>query len=125
MCQSEDDEQMIINVEFKEAVCIHSINLCAPDDDGAPEDVKLFVNKPSIGFSDCEDGPCEAKITFAAEDLVADKVHDLKVAKFNFVNVLTIFVATNRGGDVTSLSSLKLNGKTRESTNMANFKKVG
>jgi len=124
-CVSEDDEQMIINIEFKEAVCIHSINLCAPDDDTAPEDVKLFVNKPNIGFSDCEDGPCEHKMSMTAEDLVPDKVVALKVAKFNFVNSLTIYVSTNRGADVTSLSSLKLNGKTRESTNMANFKKVG
>ena len=34
-------------------------------------------------------------------------------------------VDTNNGADVTSISSIKINGKTRESTNMANFKKVG
>ena len=47
------------------------------------------------------------------------------MAKFNYVNVLSIFVDTNNGADVTSISSIKINGKTRESTNMANFKKVG
>ena len=30
MCQSEDDEQIIINIVFREAVCIHSINIVAP-----------------------------------------------------------------------------------------------
>lgn len=86
---------------------------------------RLFVNKPSLGFPDCEDGPCEQAFTLSAEDLTADRVIEVKMAKFNFVNILTIFVGTNNGADVTSLSSLKINGKTRESTNMANFKKVG
>ena len=37
----------------------------------------------------------------------------------------TVCLDTNNGADVTSISSIKINGKTRESTNMANFKKVG
>ena len=57
--------------------------------------------------------------------MLADRVCELKMAKFNYVNVLSIFVDTNNGADVTSISSIKINGKTRESTNMANFKKVG
>ena len=125
VCQSDDDEQIIINIVFREAVCIHSINIVAPETDEAPEDVKLYCNKPSLGFSDCEDGPCEQALTLTAEDLRPDRVMELKMAKFNFVNILSIFVATNNGADVTSISSIKINGKTRESTNMANFKKVG
>ena len=60
----------------------------------APEDVKLFTNMPSLGFSDCDDGPCAAKLTLTAEDLLADRVCELKMAKFNYVNVLSIFVDT-------------------------------
>ena len=125
VCQSGDDEQMIIFIPFREAVMIHSINIVAPDSDEAPEEVKLFTNNESLGFSDCEDGPCEQALTLTAEDLRPDRVMELKMAKFNFVNILSIFVATNNGADVTSISSIKINGKTRESTNMANFKKVG
>ena len=125
VCQSAEDEQMIINIPFSEAVMIHSINISAMEGEEAPEDVKLFTNMPSLGFSDCDDGPCAAKLTLTAEDLLADRVCELKMAKFNYVNVLSIFVDTNNGADVTSISSIKINGKTRESTNMANFKKVG
>ncbi len=125
VCQSAEDEQMIINIPFSEAVMIHSINISAREGEEAPEDVKLFTNMPSLGFSDCDDGPCAAKLTLTAEDLLADRVCELKMAKFNYVNVLSIFVDTNNGADVTSISSIKINGKTRESTNMANFKKVG
>jgi len=125
VCQSAEDEQMIINIPFREAVMIHSINIVGPDSDEAPEEIKLFTNNPSLGFSDCEDGPCAAKLKLGPEDLLPDRACELKMAKFNFVNVLTIYVDTNRGADVTSISSIKINGKTRESTNMANFKKVG
>jgi hypothetical protein len=125
VCQSAEDEQMIINIPFSEAVMIHSINISAMEGEEAPEDIKLFTNMPSLGFSDCDDGPCAAKLTLTAEDLLADRVCELKMAKFNYVNVLSIFVDTNNGADVTSISSIKINGKTRESTNMANFKKVG
>ena len=51
MCQSEDDEQIIINIVFREAVCIHSINIVAPPGEEAPKEVKLFCNQPSLGFS--------------------------------------------------------------------------
>ena len=125
VCQSAEEEQMIINIPFREAVMIHSINITALEGEEAPEDVKLYSNMPSLGFSDCDDGPCAAKLTLTAEDLRADRACELKMAKFNFVNVLSIFVDTNNGANVTSIGSIKINGKTRESTNMANFKKVG
>ncbi|KAH8048198.1 proteasome-interacting thioredoxin [Aureococcus anophagefferens] len=122
---SEDDEQIIINIVFREAVCIHSINIVAPPGEEAPKEVKLFCNQPSLGFPDCEDGPCAQALSLTAEDLAADRVNELKMAKFNYVNILTVFVGETHGDSVCSISSIKLNGKTRESTNMANFKKVG
>merc|ERR1719464_2255568 len=52
VCQSAEDEQMIINIPFREAVMIHSINIVADgSSEEAPEEVKLFVNNPSLGFS--------------------------------------------------------------------------
>merc|ERR1719197_1836443 len=89
--QSQEDEQMIINIPFSEAVMIHSINISAMEGEDAPEDIKLFTNMPSLGFSDCDDGPCAAKLTLTAEDLLADRVCELKMAKFNYVNVLSVF----------------------------------
>ena len=92
----------------------------------APEDIKLFTNMPSLGFSDCDDGPCAAKFTLTAEDLLADRVCELKMAKFNYVNVLDrsswtpIMVLM-----LPQLAPSRSTARLEKATNMANFKKVG
>ncbi|RQM09992.1 hypothetical protein B5M09_009330 [Aphanomyces astaci] len=49
--KSEADEQLLIHLEFKEAVKIHSISLKAPKDGtSAPSVVKLFVNRNNLVF---------------------------------------------------------------------------
>ena len=115
VCQSAEDEQMIINIPFSEAVMIHSINI-SPWRAKKPRKI-LSCSRTCLpsGLVDCDDGPCAAKFTLTAEDLLADRVCELKMAKFNYVNVLSIFVDTNNGADVTSdLARSRSTGK-RES----------
>ena len=50
----------MIHLQFNETVKVHSLrfvgfNLDAFDAEMAPKVVKLFVNRPSMAFSDCED----------------------------------------------------------------------
>ncbi|KAH8057858.1 protein-disulfide reductase [Aureococcus anophagefferens] len=123
VCQSEDDEQIIINIVFREAVCIHSINIVAPPGEEAPKEVKLFCNQPPPA-SRLRGRACAQALSLTAEDLAADRVNELKMAKFNYVNILTVFVGETHGDSL--LDQLdQAQRQDPESTNMANFKKVG
>mmetsp|Transcript_3510 Transcript_3510/g.5198 ORF Transcript_3510/g.5198 Transcript_3510/m.5198 type:complete len:180 (-) Transcript_3510:233-772(-) len=121
--KSEDDEQLLLHFAFNETVKIHSINFVAPDDDSAPETVKLFVNVPSMGFSDAEDNAPTQVLELQSEDLDPTNATLLRYVKFQAVTTLSVFVETNRGADQTVLSSMKFNGLPIDGFNVAEIKK--
>jgi hypothetical protein len=53
--ESDADEQLIIHINFNGTTKLRSIVIAAPDDGHAPKNVKLFINRPTIGFSEAED----------------------------------------------------------------------
>jgi len=125
VCESDDDEQLLMTFEFREAVRLHSVDIRAPDSDAAPRTVKLYVNKPSIDFAECEDLPATQTLVLSPEDLAAGRVCKVKMQLFSYVTLLTVFVEDNRGADVTQISAIKFNGTPLASFDMKSFKKVG
>jgi len=89
-----------------------------------PSKVNLYVNRENLGFEDCEDVDPTQTLHLTTEDLKesADPIQ-LKFVRYQRVTSLTIFVEDNQGGDVSALGSIKLFGRSVESTNMADFKK--
>lgn len=55
LLESDADEQLIIHINFNTPVKVHSILFQAPTDGHGPRTVKLFRNRPTIGFSEAED----------------------------------------------------------------------
>jgi len=121
--QSDCDEQLLLSLPLKAPVKLHSIAI-EGDSDAAPRTVKIFINKPHMGFDDAESGPpCTQMIEFTTP---SSEPYLLKYVNFQFVQHLTIFVSDNQAdSDVTSLSSIRLFGTPLEAMNMAEFKKVG
>ncbi|OQR94263.1 thioredoxin-like protein [Achlya hypogyna] len=125
LLKSEADEQLIIHVEFKEAVKLHSIALKAPNDDTAPRVLKLFVNRNNLGFSDVVDIEPVQQIELSQEQLDAGSPIELRFVKFQRVTALTLFVEENNGGDISTLSSLRFFGEPIAGTNMNDLKSSG
>ncbi|KAF0689839.1 Aste57867_18751 [Aphanomyces stellatus] len=128
--KSEADEQLLIHLEFKEAVKIHSISVKAPNDDSAPSVIKLFVNRNSLGFSDVSDIEPTQKLEWTQEQLQTGTPVELRFVKFQRVTSLTvyyslheaIFVEENHGAETSALSSIKLFGEGIQGTNMNDLK---
>jgi len=99
---SDADEQLLLNVTFNQAVRVRSIILQCNDDDRAPKVIKLFTNKPSLGFEDAEDAeePEAAQVVeLSSEVIKAGKPVPLRFVRFQTVNSLHIFVKSNHGGE--------------------------
>jgi len=129
-CKSDADEQLIIHIEFNQFIKLHSLKFTAFNQGNEPEKnpvvVKLFVNRPNLGFEDIGDVDETQALELTAEDLRegADPLV-LKFVKFQRVSSVTIFIEDNDGGDISALGGLKLFGKTVATTNMSDFKKQG
>ncbi|KAJ0392260.1 hypothetical protein P43SY_002903 [Pythium insidiosum] len=126
LLKSDADEQLILHIEFQDAVKLHSLHLVAPAGETAPRVIKLYANRPNLGFSDAGDvEPTQTiEVSDPAELAKPGKDIELRFVKFQRVKSLTIFVEENHGAEDTALANLKLFGEPIAGTNMNELKKV-
>jgi len=124
--ESDCDEQLILTIEFNQAVKVHSLKINAPNDGKGPKLIKLFVNQPSsVDFDQAERMEGVQKIDLTEDDISGSKVIPLRFVKFQNVTNLVIFVANNQGDEETTvLKYLKIIGAPLGATNMTEFKRV-
>ena len=114
MCESDADEQLLLNIPFSQVVKLHSIAVAgSPDDSGAfaPKTIHLYVNRPSMGFSDCESTKPTQTIELASAD---ETTVDLAYVKFQNVHTLSVFIADNQGDEEGKQTAIV---SSRENTN--------
>ncbi|KAK3275631.1 hypothetical protein CYMTET_16251 [Cymbomonas tetramitiformis] len=100
--ESDADEQLLIYVPFSQKVKLHSLVLKATDAAKAPKNIKLYVNKPSMGFSDC-DAPGAQELELLPEELSKGEPITLKYVKFQSVHSLSIFIENNQDDEETTI----------------------
>ncbi|KAG7386588.1 Thioredoxin-like protein 1 [Phytophthora pseudosyringae] len=108
--KSDADEQLMLYIEFQDTVKVFSLNIQAPQGEEAPRVVKLFVNRPNLGFSDATDVEPTQTIELTDEDLLPENDVELRFVKFQRVKNVTVFVEENNGAEETVISSLKFFG---------------
>lgn len=50
--ESDADEQLLITISFNQTVSLKNLVFHLPTDETCPQSVKLYLNQPSLGFSD-------------------------------------------------------------------------
>ncbi|EEH52646.1 uncharacterized protein MICPUCDRAFT_29754, partial [Micromonas pusilla CCMP1545] len=125
---SDDDEQIIMSLPFKQLVNLTSLVVVGPDDDTRPKTVKLFVNKPNLSFDNCGKKPVATIALTDAQSRGGERV-ELEYTDFQNVRrvhvyaVLGVFVEDNvGGGDVTNVTKIVLQGHPVQTTNMSDLK---
>ncbi|GJP43204.1 hypothetical protein CLOM_g5340 [Closterium sp. NIES-68] len=122
--ESDVDEQLLVYIPFNQVVKLHSIVIKGPEEEG-PKCIKLFANRPNMGFSNVSDIPPSDTINLTADQVQEEKATPLKYVKFQNVRSLTIFIESNQSGDdVTKVQKLAILGSTVETTNMKDLKKI-
>jgi hypothetical protein len=132
--ESDTDDQLLVNIPFTQAVRLTGLALAGPsagapgsDPDAAPKTVRLFVNRPSLGFAEAEADPSAQDIELSpGESTHPGAVIPLRAARFKGVTSLAVFIAANAGGaDTTQVGSIKLSGAAGETFDVAAIKKQG
>lgn len=122
--ESDTDEQLLLNVPFTQSTRLSAISIEGPEAEG-PRLVKLYVNRPNMGFSDVDTLPSAQDIVFTPETLTGTPI-PLKIVKFQSVNVLTLFVEDNqKGTDTSKITKIVLYGSAGESMKVSEIKKQG
>ncbi|KAI7836452.1 hypothetical protein COHA_009669 [Chlorella ohadii] len=121
--ESDTDEQLLIHVPFNSACKLSGLVVkSTKSPDQAPKRIKLFVNRPTIGFGEAADAAGVQEFDLSESDLEGQQLQ-LKLVKFTKVNVLTIFVESNQGDEGTTIiQKLAVFGSTGDSFNVAEIK---
>lgn len=107
VCRSDADAQLIIGLSFNQTVRLAGLSLGGPLGAEQPRLLKLFVNRPALGFEDVADVEAAQEFVLADADLAPGAQLKLKVARFAAVNSLHLFVEGVDGADHVAVSSLK------------------
>ncbi|KAJ7043380.1 galactose-binding domain-like protein [Mycena alexandri] len=132
---SDADEQLLLNIPFHQTVRVRALVIKSSGGEQAPKRVKLFVNRPSLGFDDVQDAeePEAAQVLdISEEDVKSGRPIPLRFVRFQtvtslharrvhcrmLVRVLTgpqIFVFSNQGeAEETRIDAVDFLGVTAE-----------
>lgn len=111
--ESDTDEQLLFTLGFRKIVGIKSLKFIAPTDGFGPKKIKVFQNRPNMGFDDASSLKADKEVVLTSKDLEADSPPiTLDFAKFIKVDTLTIFVESNQGDkDQTRINRMVVWGK--------------
>ncbi|KAK9821423.1 hypothetical protein WJX81_003107 [Elliptochloris bilobata] len=123
--ESDTDEQLLLHIQFNQAVKLSGLVIKAEAGGTAPRTVKLFTNQPSLGFSEAASERPTQEFALSDDDLVGRPL-TLRFVKFQNVTTLSVFIEDNRGGeDTTRVQKISLLGQPAEKMDVAAIKKVG
>uniref|UniRef100_A0A7I4FSC8 PITH domain-containing protein n=1 Tax=Physcomitrium patens TaxID=3218 RepID=A0A7I4FSC8_PHYPA len=96
--ESDADEQLLLFIPFNQ-VKLHSLIIRGPPEEG-PRTLKLFANRPNMGFSNVTDYPPNDTVIASLEDLEVSNIPNLSMRGQCRLNtssfkVLTVFVEDN------------------------------
>eukprot|EP00397_Hematodinium_sp_SG-2012_P035076 GEMP01037691.1.p1 GENE.GEMP01037691.1~~GEMP01037691.1.p1 ORF type:complete len:164 (+),score=31.06 GEMP01037691.1:67-558(+) len=118
------DHQLLVRLTFQSPVKLSGIIIRAPDNDEAPQVVKIFQNKIHLGFQDAESDEPVQILSLEPEMLSGEKPIQLRFVKFQNVSSVQLFFEENQGGAVTTVKDIKFFGQPAENMNMADFKPI-
>jgi len=118
--ESDCDEQILLKIPFTQFIKVHSLILQHGERDYAPSSLKLFVNRPNVGFDEAESEPGTQQLQLDEADVLEGKPIALKYVLFQKVQSLTVFIESNfEDEDVTRLQRLQVFGTPVTTTNIS------
>jgi hypothetical protein len=108
--QSDADEQLLLQIGFRDAVRLSAIEIGIPGSDACPQTIKIFANEVNMSFDDAEEKKPTFELKFEESDVNRKITIDLPPLKFAKIHAFSLFIEDNFGNDVTQMHSLKTFG---------------
>ncbi|GAA6006999.1 hypothetical protein JCM11491_001472 [Sporobolomyces phaffii] len=117
--ESDADEQLLLQIPVNQSIKLRALRFTTLPSSlaSAPKTIRLFVNKASVGFDDAESEEAAQELELTEAQAKGAEAVQLRFVRFQNVSHLSIFVASNQGGeDVTRIDKLDLIGVPIEGT---------
>ncbi|SPO31062.1 related to TRX2 - thioredoxin II [Ustilago trichophora] len=131
--ESDADEQLLIELTFKQQVKLSGILLRTLPSQlaHAPKHIKIFANRPGLGFDDATSDPADQEAELSEDNVRGGenggggKVLSLRFVKFQKVDSLTIAVLSNQEDvETTRVDAIDVFGVADQSTDMGELRKI-
>ncbi|KCV71944.1 hypothetical protein H696_01353 [Fonticula alba] len=122
--ESDVDEELILDMYFVEQVSLSGLKITATDADSAPKRIRVFVNRDDVSFENGSSLTAAFESDLTAASLAAGCYIPLRIARFQRVSNITIFVQSNHGAETTRIHGIDVFGIGAGTTNMSDLKKV-
>jgi len=120
--ESDTDHQLLVKVEFRQPVKLSGVRVWGVDADSAPTTVKVFQNKPHIGFAEAENEEPTELLNFGPEEVEKGEEKTVRFVRFQCVSTLQIFIEENQGDEVTKIKRISLVGQPAQAMDMKDWK---
>ncbi|KAI5474176.1 thioredoxin family protein [Pseudohyphozyma bogoriensis] len=123
--ESDADEQLLLHLPMQ-AARIRAIKFTTVGSAfaQAPKSVKLFVNKPTLGFDDAESQEAAQELELSEKQAKGEEAIQLRFVRFQNVTCLSVFVSANQGDeDVSRIDKLEIIGTLVDGTDMSQLSK--
>ena len=110
---------------FQNAIKLSKIILKVPNDDFRPSSLALFINCPSLDFSDAETMAPAQRFELGAPNESGEIELPVKIVKFIRCPSLQLFFSANEGEDTTKIERIQLLGKVIQAADMNKLEKSG
>jgi hypothetical protein len=96
----DDDSQLIVFVQFSSVVRVKSVTVCGDSADTSPKNLKCFINRDDIDFSNVNDAtPVQEFELIDDVSCQPNAEYKTKLAKWQRVESVTLFFDGNFAGD--------------------------
>jgi len=112
--ESDADEQLIVSLATMQSLRLRALRFKTNPDHlaHAPKALKLFINRPTIGFDDAENDAATQEIELSKDQASGAEAVQLRFVLFQRVQSLQIFVSSNQGGeDTTRIDAIEVFGE--------------
>eukprot|EP01063_Lacrimia_lanifica_P017479 TRINITY_DN24558_c0_g1_i1.p1 TRINITY_DN24558_c0_g1~~TRINITY_DN24558_c0_g1_i1.p1 ORF type:complete len:191 (+),score=60.73 TRINITY_DN24558_c0_g1_i1:65-574(+) len=113
LLESDTDEELLLNIPFRQNVKVYSIEITAPNDGRKPNHIKIFTNLPTMSFEDCEGRNAIQEVECSW--VPAGDVHKATIltrfVRFQAVTSIHLYISSNTEDSATTcISSLTMTG---------------
>ena len=118
---SDADEQLLLTLALNQTVRLTGLSIGLPLNETCPHKIKLFINNENLGFDEAGERPPTQELVIA-DPGQSTFDFNLQAVKWQRTDSISLFVESNHGAGVSSITSVAIYGSTINGTDVSKIK---